>query len=335
MALADYSPLVTALKNRAGGISTARINLKTGPVAGMFWAGLAALNFAVLGASAKFVSENGIHPFEAAFFRSLFCTILLLPLFYWRGPSFAQTRQLKMYGLRVLLSFASMTSWFYALSIVPFSELTAIGFLSPLFSTLGAIVILGEVVRGRRWAALLVGFMGAILTLHPNGATANFGYTIAFISTMLNGVIGPLVKQLTAEDDADKIVFLSNALLTPLSLLPALPFWTWPSWHMMPVLMLLGLAAVLGHVSLVRALKAADASLVFTFDFTRLPLSFAIAWVVFHERPDVWTYLGAIIIFGAAAYVVRRESQISHERMLVRIGRQTAPLSLTPLRYLD
>ena len=113
----------------------------------------------------------------------------------------------------------------HALSLIPLGEVTAISFLAPLFGTLGAIFVLGEVVRWRRWAALVVGFGGAMIILRPSGASIGVGQLCAILSAMTMGLTAILVKQLTARDDPDKIVFLTNLLLTPLSLLPALFVW--------------------------------------------------------------------------------------------------------------
>ena len=92
---------------------------------------------------------------------------MLLPLLAWRGRSLLHSQQISLYGWRVAISLISMQAWFYALSLIPIGELTAISYLAPLFGTLGAVFLLGERVRWRRWAALLVGFAGAMVILRP------------------------------------------------------------------------------------------------------------------------------------------------------------------------
>jgi drug/metabolite transporter (DMT)-like permease len=105
-------------------------------------------------------------------------------------------------------------------------------------------------------------------------------------------------------------VFLTNAMLTPLSLLPALYVWVWPTADSIPLLIGLGATAVLGHVALTRGFAAMDASLVMTFDFSRLPFTVALAYLAFGETIDGWTWLGATIIFASAVYITRREAQL-------------------------
>ena len=177
--------------------------------------------------------------------------------------------------------------------------------------------LLGEVVRLRRWAALLVGFAGAMIMLQPGGgegggtgAGLGSGQLAALFSAMCVGIIGPLVKQLTGADDADRIVFITAALMTPLSLVPAMFSWSWPTGMQWLLVVLLGLFTVLGHMTLVRGYVATDASLVMTFKFSRLPFAVALGYIFFGETIAATSWLGAAIIFAAGVYIARREAQV-------------------------
>jgi drug/metabolite transporter (DMT)-like permease len=280
------------------------------PVAGVFWVTISMALLAGLAAFSRAAINAGLHPFEVVFLRNLFAVVMLLPLLAWRGWSLAKSEQLGLYGWRVAISLLSMLAWFYAIALIPIGEVTAISFLSPLFGTLGAIFLLGERVRIRRWTALFVGFMGAMIILRPTGAALGLGQLCALLSAMSMGLTAILIKQLTAGDDPDKIVFLTNALLLPLSLVPALFVWTWPSAEVLPALLGMGVCAVLGHVALVRGYAATDASLAMTFEFSRLPFVVVIAYLAFGETIDVWTWIGALIIFASAVYITRRETRL-------------------------
>jgi drug/metabolite transporter (DMT)-like permease len=304
------------------------------PVAAFLWVTVAVFLFAGLGAFAKFTA-NYMPPLEVIFFRNVGCVLFLLPLLWLRGPSIWRSDQLPLYGFRVGLQMVSMTTWFTAVVMIPMAELMAIGFLAPLFGTLFAMLFLHEVVRGRRWVALAVGFAGAMIILRPGGTEMGLGQACALASAVLAGVIGPMVKQLTVRDDADKIVFLTNVMLVPLSLLVALPVWVWPSIDAVPYILGMGLCGVLGHIAHVRAYAASEASLVFTYEFSRLPFAAGIGYVFFGETIDGWTVVGALIIFGSAVYIVRREAQIKREAGMVRARRGEDPLALTPLTMIE
>ena len=286
---------------------------RSDPVAAVMWVTIAMALFAGLAVFARMAMNAGLHPFVVVFLRNLFAVAMLLPLLVWRGSSLVQSPQIGLYGVRVAISFLSMLAWFYAISLIPIGEVMAIGFLAPLFGTLGAIFLLGEKVRMRRWGALLIGFAGAMIILRPGGAPLGLGQICAVLSAVLTGVTAVLIKQLTARDDPDKIVFLTNVMLLPLSLLPALFVWSRPTAAMLPPLLGMGVCAVVGHVALVRGYAATDASLAQTFEFSRLPFTVAIAYVAFGETIDVWTWIGALIIFASAVYITRREAQLRRQ----------------------
>ena len=199
------------------------------PIAGVIWTTIAMAMFAGLAVFARAAMNAGLHPFVVVFLRNLFAVAMLLPLLAWRGRGLLHSPQIGLYGWRVAISLFSMLAWFYALALIPVGEVMAIGFLAPLFGTLGAIFLLGERVRVRRWAALIVGFAGAMIILRPGVSPLGPGQVCAVLSAVATGVTAVLIKQLTARDDPDKIVFLTNVMLMPLSLVPALFVWRWPT----------------------------------------------------------------------------------------------------------
>lgn len=284
------------------------------PVAAFLWVTLAMALFAGLSAASRMAIDMGYHSLQVVFLRNFSALVLLLPLLAWRGLELARSRAIKLYGVRVLISLVSMSSWFCALAYIPLGEITAIGFLSPLFGTLAAIAFLGEKVRLRRWTALIVGFIGAMIILRPGLSSLGTGQIFALVSAVSGGLIGALLKHLTTEDDPDKIVFITTALMTPLSLIPALFVWRAPGLELLPVMLAVAVFGVLGHMTLMRAFRIADASLVMTFEFSRLPMVVAIGYWLFAEMIDIWTWVGAAVVFASAVYITHREAKLRKER---------------------
>lgn len=277
---------------------------------GIMWVTIATAMFTLLAAFARAAIRTGLPPTEVAFLRNLCALGFLAPMILRRGTELFATENLRLYGLRCSLSTVSMTAWFCAIGLIPLGEVTAINFLSPLFGTLAAILILGEVVRGRRWTALCVGFIGAMIILRPGSSTVGLGQVYALASAMLGGFLAVMVKQLTVKDDPNRIVCLTTLFMTPLSLLPALFVWQWPTWSVLPFVLGMGVSGVLGHLAMTRSFAVMDASLVMTFEFSRLPFMCTVAYVAFGEVIDGWTWVGALIIFGSALYITQREAQM-------------------------
>ena len=311
--------------------NSGRAGQGSNPLLGFFWVTVAMLCFAGLAAFGKHATQAGLDPLQVIFFRNMFCILFMMPLLAVRGPSLMQSNQIGFYAVRAGLAFLSMMAWFYALAKIPLAELTSIGFLGPLFATLFAVVFLGEVVRLRRITALAVGFVGAMIMLRPGGTTFGLGQALALVSAISAGIVGPMLKQMTAKDDADKIVFISNLLTTPISLIPALLVWQWPALALWPYLIGMGVCAVIGHISLMRGFATTDASLVFTYEFSRLPFAVMVGYFLFHESVDLWTIAGATVIFCSAFYITRREAQIHAARDKVGVRDVSHPLSLTPV----
>ena len=278
------------------------------PIAALLWMTLGVAGLSGLSGLAKYAGQQGVEPLMIAFFRNLFCFLCLTPLLYIRGPSVMRSGNISLYGLRVGFQLLSMLCWFPAMTMIPLAELQATSFLAPLFATVVAILYLRERVPLTRWMALAVGMIGAFIILRPLAPTFGMGQILALVAAMAIGIGGPLVKQLTATDDADKIVFITNAILITASLVPALFVWKWPALHVWPYLAGMGMCACLGHVAMTRAFSFADASLVATFDFARLPFAVLIGMAFFGEVTDIWTWIGSIIIFGAAFYITHSET---------------------------
>ncbi len=285
----------------------------TDPVKAFIWVTLAMVLFAVLAAASRLLIEKGYDPLQVVFLRNLAALVLMLPLLLWRGLALIRSNAINLYGVRVIISLVSMTSWFYALSLIPLGEITAIGFLSPLFGTLSAILFLGEKVRLRRWTALIVGFIGAMIILRPGAGSLGLGQACALVSAISGGLIAALLKQLANRDDPAKIVFITTAMMVPLSLIPALVVWRPVGLDALPLLSLVAVVGVAGHVALMQAFRVADASLIMTFEFSRLPVVVGLGFWLFGELIDVWTWIGAAIIVASAAYITHREAKVRRE----------------------
>jgi drug/metabolite transporter (DMT)-like permease len=301
------------------------------PVAALLWMTIGVVGLSGLSGFAKYAGQQGVEPLLIAFYRNVFCFLCLTPLLYLRGPSIMRSGNFSLYGVRVGFQLLSMLCWFPAMTMIPLADLQATSFLAPLFATILAIVYLHERVPVQRWLALAVGMFGAFIILRPLAPTFGLGQVLALVAAMAIGVGAPLIKQLTATDDADKIVFLTNAILIPTSLIPALFVWHWPPAHVWPYLVGMGMCACLGHVAMTRAYSFADASLVATFDFARLPFAVLIGLYFFNEKTDVWTWIGSIIIFAAAFYITHSERQekkrsaASNGRQVNRVNASTRP----------
>lgn len=283
-------------------------------VRGALWMVLSCAILSLLAGLVRYLSSLDIHPFQIVFCRLFFAFACFMPWIARRGVGHLRTGQTKLYGLRSIVSMAAMTTWFFAVSLIPIGEVTALSFLSPLFMTVGAALVLGETVRLRRWTATVIGFLGALVIIRPGMMEMGDGQWLALASAVLMGTSSLVIKTLTRFDSATKVVFYSHLFMTPIGLVPALFVWEWPEPWAWLWLAAMGPIAVLGHISLTKAFSMADASAIAPFDFARLPFAVLVGWFAFGEVTDLWTWVGAAIIFTSSVYIARREAVLSRAK---------------------
>lgn len=267
----------------------------------------AALCFAGLSAQVKFLSHD-LHGFVITFWRNFWGLFFMLPWLLRQGLGELSWPRIRMFTLRSSLSLASMLCGFTSLSYLTLANATALSFTAPLFATILAALVLGETVRRRRWSATLVGFLGVLIVLRPSVSGITFGELLALSGAFLTATVIIVVKQMSKTEPSNAIVAYMVLLLTPMSLVTALPFWSWPAWGDWPFVIGMGLAGTVGHVCWTRAISLADASVVVPFDYVRLVFTMVIGIFAFAEHPDEFTLIGSAIIVLAGIYIARREA---------------------------
>jgi drug/metabolite transporter (DMT)-like permease len=201
--------------------------------------------------------------------------------------------------------------WFYAMSRLPIAEVTALGFTTPIFTTAGAMLILGERVKNYRVAGILVGFIGALIVLRPGLRIIDFGAVAMLIAAPLFACSLLMAKVATKTESSSVIVALLSIFCT-LTLLPlALVYWRTPTTEEWSLLFLTAIFATLGHYCLTRAFQSAELSALQPFSFLQLVWATLLGLVVFSEQPDLWLWLGAGVIVFSATWIGRQEVRSS------------------------
>lgn len=219
-----------------------------------------------------------------------------------------------------------MLTGFWALVHLPLAQAVALSYTTPLFVTILAVVVLGEVVRARRWTAVVIGFIGVLVILRPGVDGLQFGALVAIASSALAASSAISIKFLSRTEPADAIVIWMVLIMTPMSLLPALPVWRAPDPSAWLWVVVTGGLGTLGHLCMTRAYQTADVSALQPLNFLQLPIVAFIAWLLFAERVDSWTVAGAGIIFASTAYIARREARLHRARVTdPEIGAESMP----------
>lgn len=281
---------------------------------GALWMIAASLGFTVNSALVKSLVAQGLDVFQIAFARALFSFALVLPFLLHAGLGALRTRYPGQHGLRAFAGAAAMVCGFYAVGQLPLADFTALSFTQPLFVTMLAVLVLGEVVRWRRWLATAVGFIGVLIMVRPGATAFDPAALVALTSVFGIAVAVTMVKRLPAGESHTTMLAYFCLMSLAITGLPAAFYWTPPNLEQWGLLAAVGTLGVCSQAMIIRAYRTGEASFVAPFDYLKLILAGIIGFTFFGELPGPWTLVGALVIVGAAFYIARREAAQSGVR---------------------
>lgn len=278
--------------------------------------------FTIMSALIKGLSEN-IHFIETMFFRSAFALPVVFAVAA-RGRDWGvlRTRRPSAHAVRAFTGTMAQGCSFYALTVLPLAEQTALTYTTPLFVTLLSIPFLGEKVGIHRWSAVLLGFAGILVIALGEGAfqgagpdrVVAIGMAVAVAQGVWSAMTTLLVRSLSATESSTTIVLWQSLLMTAFTL-AALPFvWTTPSFFELLLLVLVGLIGGVAQIMLTEAYASAQVSALGPYSYTSILWSVAIGWVVFADAPGWSTLGGAALIVASGLYILHREVRRARQR---------------------
>jgi drug/metabolite transporter (DMT)-like permease len=269
-------------------------------------------------------TSNDVPPGEAVWFRSFFALPVIIVWLLWRGELRHGLKTPNPMGhlWRGVVGTAAMGLGFTALGLLPFPEVTAIGYAAPLMVVILAAMFLGEEVRLFRLSAVGAGLVGVLIVMSPRLSVTSdplslaetLGAVVALGGALCAALAQVFVRKLTRTEGTAAIVFWFSTTASLLALL-TLPFgWVLPAPGTFALLVLAGLLGGVGQIFLTSSYRYADASLIAPFEYASMLLALGVGYAVFDEVPT-WTMLaGAAIIVSAGIAIIWREHRLGIER---------------------
>jgi len=267
--------------------------------------------FSIMVIFVRKASEN-LHILEVVFFRNLLAFIVMLPILKSTGLAAIKMNNTKLFFMRGFFGAIGMLAGFTCLTLIPLAQATAISFSKPIFVTIGATIFLGEIIKARRIAAIIIGIIGMLIIVQPGVNSFSFGIMLAIIGALIHSINALIVKKLTLTDTPQAIVTWMVIILIPITFILAIPVWEWPSFETWLYLWGIAIVGTLGHFSWTKSYSMANITSLEPIEFLKLPIMALLGWMIFSEIPGTWTWVGGLIIFMSTIYISHREAKATN-----------------------
>jgi drug/metabolite transporter (DMT)-like permease len=265
------------------------------PRAALWMAGWLALMLIVAVAGRETTRELNV--FQIMEVRSILGFCMLYPLVRMNGGFAAMrtSRPLQHIG-RNLIHYAAQLGWFFALTLIPLGQVVSIEFTMPIWTAILAATFLGERMTVWKVAAIVLGVIGVIVIVRPETGQINPGQLIALGAAVGFGISVAMMKSLTRTESTLAIIFWMLVIQSAAGFFPSLYVWKWPSAYAFGWIVVIAFCGTFSHYCMARAMLHADATVVLPMDFLRVPLTAIAGWLIYSERLDAFTLLGAALI---------------------------------------
>ena len=264
------------------------------------------LNYAV----AKYLSAE-IPIFQIIWARHCFTIILVLPiLVFFFKKNFVWSEKPILQILRGLLLIAVNISFYYAVSKIPLAKALTLTFISPLVVTIFSSILLLEKVGIKRWSAVVVGFIGALIVIRPGYIPLDIGSLSALCAGIMYAFYLIVTRKLSVSDNS-LLTLLITGIIGTLAMSLTIPFvWVTPTLDQWYLLSLIGIITVLGHFLIILSFKSAEASKLAPISYFEVVTNTIFGYFLFNHFPDNWTLVGLAVIISSGLFVFYRERKL-------------------------
>ena len=267
------------------------------------------------------LAQSDINVFTASFLRFGIGFVIILPYLFYSKFNVYKTNNIKLHFIRGIINVPTMYVGFAALMFIPLEQIQALHFIVPLIVTFLAVFFFKEKIRFVRISALIIGLIGMFVMLRPGIIEMNIGVYMVLFSSLVWSFIIIITKFLSKNDSPITILTYQYSLVTFFSFFIVIFFWETPSSIIFLYTFLAALSGTILHIALIYSYKLVDLTLTQPFTFISLIWASLFGYNVFGEEPDIFTWLGAIIIFSGVLIIFYRESFLKKD-----ISKESLPI---------
>lgn len=264
--------------------------------------------FSAVDTQAKFLTSD-YHPTQIIWFRQIGLFIGVMILLAMKGPNILKTRQPALQLTRGALAICSGLLFVFAIRHAQLVDAVAVSFVAPFFLTILGALFLGEKVGIRRWSAVIVGFIGAMIIIRPGTGAVHPAVLLVLIAALVYAMRQVIGRKL-ADTDKTHTTVAYTAIVGSLLISLPMPFvWRTPetTTHIILIISMATMGAV-AEVLVIKALEVAEAVVVAPIHYTLIIWGTIYGYLVFDQLPDIWTWTGTAIIVAAGIFTLRRSN---------------------------
>ena len=314
--------------------------MKKGVRFSIFCALFAGFSFSVNDIAIKYFTETmPLH--EVVLFRAIIALIFTLTVFlpFEGGWLALKTKRPFLHILGGFCLVLANLCFFSALATIQLANASAIFFVAPLMITALSSLILKEKVGIRRWSALVVGLIGVLLIIKPGSINFEWAILLPLVAALAYSLKNIITRNMGLTETAVVMSFYLHLTFIASCLLMGLLFgdgkfngsedlalqfifrpWVLPTQEMILIIFLAGISSALGGYFIAQAYRHSSASLVAPFEYSTLPLAVFWGYFIWSEFPDIFSFLGILLILSSGVFVALREGKLKTEPSAKRVS---------------
>ena len=241
----------------------------------------------------------------ARYFFTVFWTLPFMFFFFRKNLKFSENPKLQI--LRGIILLLANICFFYSISIISMAKALTLAFVAPLVTTALSPFLLGEKVGAKRWIAVIFGFFGSLIVIRPGFLEFNLATISALGTGCFYGVYLIITRKLHSTDNPLLTLLYTGVVGAIIASFFVPIVWTSPTYDQWILLGIMGIFACIGHLLLIYSLKFADASKLAPFGYFEIITNIVLGYYFFNDFPDIWTFIGLLIITSSGIYIFRKE----------------------------
>ncbi|MGB1008113.1 MAG: DMT family transporter [Thiolinea sp.] len=264
--------------------------------------------FSAVDTQAKFLT-GAFHPVQVIWLRQLGLLVGVLILLFLKGAAVLQTAQPLLQLSRGFLAICSALLFVFGIRYAELADAVAVSFVAPFFLTILGSLTLGERVGARRWIAVVLGFIGALVIIRP-GTDAVHPAVIFVVFAAFFFALRQVIGRKLADTDNTSTTVAYTAIIGSLLISIPLPFvWQTPeSGQQLLIIVSMTVMAAVGEILVIKALEVAEVVVVAPIHYTLIIWGTFYGYIVFGQLPDFWTWVGTAIIVSAGLFTFYRQT---------------------------